>query len=223
MSIVNFNIEDFIRTVGLIGVFAVVFAESGLLIGFFLPGDSLLFVAGFLASQGLLDIHVLAIGVAFFAILGDSVGYYLGKRMGKRIFKKENKYIKEEYLFKTERFYAKHGGKTIILARFVPIVRTFAPFVAGASKMNYKRFISFNIFGGILWGAGISYLGYFLGNSIPNIDAYLLPITLLIIILSFGPGVIHYLSEAKNRTFIKDIMIKYRNLLFKNNKRTKQE
>jgi membrane-associated protein len=218
MSLISFNIEDFVRTVGLIGVFAVVFAESGLLIGFFLPGDSLLFVAGFLASQGLLDIHVLAIGVAFFAILGDSVGYYLGKRMGKRIFKKENKYIKEEYLHKTEDFYSKHGGKTIVLARFVPIVRTFAPFVAGASKMDYHRFLSFNIFGGILWGAGLSYLGYFLGNSIPNIDKYLMPVTLLIIVLSFAPGIIHYLSEEKNRTFIKDILIKYRDLIFKKNK-----
>lgn len=219
MSLFNFDIENFIQTVGLVGVFGVVFAESGLLIGFFLPGDSLLFISGFLASQGLLDIHTLAIGVAISAILGDSVGYYLGKRMGKRIFKKENKYIKQEHLEKTDKFYSKHGGKTIILARFVPIIRTFAPFVAGASKMHYGKFLQFNIIGGLVWGAGVSYLGYFLGNSIPNIDSYLLPITLVIVIISFLPGLIHYLTDSKNRSFLKSLLMKYKRLFL--NKNTK--
>jgi membrane-associated protein len=213
MSLINFNAESFIQTVGLIGVFGIVFAESGLLIGFFLPGDSLLFVSGFLASQGLLNIHLLAVGVVIFAIIGDSTGYYLGKRMGKRIFKKENKYIKQEYLQKTENFYSKHGGKTIVLARFVPIVRTFAPFVAGASKMHYNKFLQFNVIGGLMWGAGISYLGYFLGNSIPNIDDYLLPITVVVVGISFLPGLIHYLSEPKNRSFLKHLVAKYKNIL----------
>jgi membrane-associated protein len=219
MSLFNFDIENFIQTVGLVGVFGVVFAESGLLIGFFLPGDSLLFISGFLASQGLLGIHTLAIGVAISAILGDSVGYYLGKRMGKRIFKKENKYIKQEYLEKTDKFYSKHGGKTIILARFVPIIRTFAPFVAGASKMHYGKFLQFNIIGGLVWGAGLSYLGYFLGNSIPNIDSYLLPITLVIVIISFLPGLIHYLTDSKNRSFLKSLLIKYKRLFLNKNTR----
>ena len=118
----------------------------------------------------------------------------------------KNMVLKKKHLMKTHQFYEKHGGKTIILARFVPIVRTFAPFVAGASKMDYKKFLSFNIFGGLLWGAGITYLGYFLGNSIPNIDSYLMPVTILIIILSFAPGIIHYLSKKENRTRITDIV-----------------
>ncbi len=206
MSLFNLDIESLIKTVGMIGVIAIVFAESGLLIGFFLPGDSLLFVAGFLASQHYMNIHTLVLLVAIAAISGDSTGYYFGRRLGRKLFKKNNRFIKQEYLEKTEAFYEKHGGKTIILARFVPIVRTFAPFVAGASKMDYKKFLSFNIFGGLLWGAGITYLGYFLGNSIPNIDSYLMPVTILIIILSFTPGIIHYLSKKENRTRITDIV-----------------
>ena len=206
MSLFNLDIESLIKTVGMIGVIAIVFAESGLLIGFFLPGDSLLFVAGFLASQHYMNIHTLVLLVAIAAISGDSTGYYFGRRLGRKLFKKNNRFIKQEYLEKTEAFYEKHGGKTIILARFVPIVRTFAPFVAGASKMDYKKFLSFNIFGGLLWGAGITYLGYFLGNSIPNIDSYLMPVTILIIILSFAPGIIHYLSKKENRTRITDIV-----------------
>lgn len=209
MSLLGIDIEGFIKTAGVIGVFAIVFAESGLLIGFFLPGDSLLFISGFLASQHYLDIHLLALLVVIAAITGDSTGYYFGKKLGRKLFKKNNRFIKQEYLEKTEAFYEKHGGKTIVLARFVPIVRTFAPFVAGASKMDYKRFLGFNIFGGIFWGAGITYLGYFLGNSIPNIDAYLLPITIGVILLSFSPGVIHYLLKSDNRKRIINLIKKF--------------
>ena len=151
MSLLSLDVEGFIKTAGMIGVIAIVFAESGLLIGFFLPGDSLLFVAGFLASQHYMDIHTLALLVIIAAILGDSTGYYFGRKLGRKLFKKNNRFIKQEYLEKTEAFYEKHGGKTIILARFVLIVRTFAPFVAGASKMDYKKVLSFNIFVGLLW------------------------------------------------------------------------
>lgn len=198
---------DFIVAVSIIGVAAVVFAESGLLIGFFLPGDSLLFTTGFLIHTGLLPVNIhLAVFIIFIAaVLGDTVGYWFGRKAGPRIFKKPDaRLFKQEYIQRAQAFYEKHGGKTIILARFVPIVRTFAPIVAGASRMNYRKFLSFNLVGAFLWAAGVTYIGYGLGGVFESagieIDQVLLPIIALIIFISILPGIIHLIRDKKLRT-----------------------
>ncbi|MCR4334436.1 MAG: VTT domain-containing protein [Patescibacteria group bacterium] len=185
-----------IKTLGILGVFAIIFAETGLFFGFFLPGDSLLFTAGFLASQGYLSIALLVGGSALFAIVGDSVGYAFGKKTGPAIFNKENsRFFNKHHIERAKVFYEKHGRKTIILARFVPIVRTFAPIIAGVGEMEYRTFLFFNIIGGVLWTFGLSFLGYWLGNTIPNVDQYLLPIILVIIFLSLIPIIIEFLKK----------------------------
>lgn len=192
--------EAIIKTVGYIGLFAIVFAESGLLIGFFLPGDSLLFTAGFLASQGLLDIIPLLVVLFAAAVLGDNVGYAFGHKMGPRIFKRRDSIIfSHDHLQRSEDFYAKHGAKTIVLARFVPVVRTFAPILAGVGKMHYRTFLVYNLAGGALWSIGLTLAGYFLGRSIPDIDKYLLPIIAGIVFISVAPGLIHLFKDAQQR------------------------
>lgn len=179
---------------------AIVFAESGLLIGFFLPGDTLLFTAGFFAAQGKLPIIPLLIILVISAILGDNVGYSFGRRTGHRIFKKKDGIIfRQEYLLKAEEFYEKHGGKTIILARFVPVVRTFAPIVAGAAKMSREKFMTFNIIGAMSWCLSVTLLGYGLGNKIPNIDKYIIPALGLATLISFGPALWHILKDKQTR------------------------
>ena len=200
------DLIDFIKLVTIFGVAAVVFAESGLLIGFFLPGDSLLFTTGFLIHAGILDVNIhLAVLIIFIAaVLGDSVGYAFGRRAGPRIFKKQDaRLFKQEYIVKAQEFYEKHGGKAIIIARFVPIVRTFAPIVAGASQMHYRRFLSFNIIGALLWAAGVTYIGFFLGKWFESmgweIDHVLLPIIAIIILISVLPPAIHIFKNKKNR------------------------
>ena len=182
------DLQTLLPTIGYFGIFAIVFAESGLLVGFFLPGDSLLFTAGFLASQGIFNIGLLALGCFIAAVVGDSVGY----RKESILFHKDN-------LIKAENFYEKHGRKTIIVARFLPVVRTFAPIVAGIGKMEYRTFISFNIIGGFLWSVGLTIAGYVLGSVVPNVDKYLLPIIILIIILSVLPQIIHLLKDKDSR------------------------
>lgn len=189
-----------IQTVGYLGVFAIVFAESGLFFGFFLPGDSLLFTAGFLASQGFFDIAILAIGCFIAAVVGDSVGYWMGKKYGKRLFHKEDSlFFHKDHLVRANTFYKKHGGKTIIIARFMPFIRTFAPIVAGIGDMTYSSFLFFNIIGGFLWAVGLTTIGFFLGNAIPNVDRYLLPIIGLIVIVSISPGIYHALINKETR------------------------
>ncbi len=194
----GFDLISLIKTAGYVGLFGIIFAESGLLIGFFLPGDSLLFTAGFLASQGFLNIWLL-MGLTFVAaVVGDSVGYWFGNKVGDKIFtKEESLFFKKDNIQKAEEFFKKHGSKTIVLARFVPIVRTFVPILAGVGTMHYRKFIAFNVIGGALWTIGVSLLGYFLGNLIPNIDKYLLPIILLIIVVSVSPNIIHLIKSRK--------------------------
>lgn len=187
-----------------------VFAESGLLFGFFFPGDSLLFTAGFLASQEILKIETLVIGCFASAVLGDSTGYYIGHKFGRKLFHKENSlFFHKDHLKRASDFYKKHGGKTIVLARFMPIIRTFAPIAAGIGEMNYKNFLFFNLAGGALWAIGITLAGYFLGRIIPDVDKYLLPVIILIILASISPGIHHLLKDTKSRkelvTSIKEI------------------
>jgi membrane-associated protein len=193
-------LESVIRDIGLVGVTAIVFAENGLLIGFFLPGDSLLFTAGFLSSQGYFGIWELTILVTVASIVGNTVGYAFGSRYGRRLFQRPNsRFFKQENLLKTQAFYEKHGVKTIVLARFIPVVRTFAPIVAGIAQMGYRTFTVFNIIGGIIWAAGMTLLGFWLGTKVSNVDKYLLPIIALIIILSVLPGIMHMLKEPEQR------------------------
>lgn len=190
------NPEQLISVLGLAGVVAIIFAESGLFFGFFLPGDSLLFTAGLLASQGYLNIWWLAPAATLAAILGDSVGYWFGAKVGPKIFSKEDSlFFHKDHLLKTSEFYERHGKKTIILARFIPIVRTFAPILAGVGKMDYQTFLTYNIIGGLIWGAGLTLAGYFLGVWVPNIDQYLIPIILAIIVVSFIPVIKHFLIK----------------------------
>lgn len=189
-----------IARAGILAVAAIVFAESGLLIGFFLPGDSLLFTAGFLASQSILDIHVLAIVCFIAAVAGDSVGYAFGQRMGPKLLKRpDGKIFKKKYITQAEAFYREHGKKTIIIARFTPIIRTFAPIVAGLGSMHYRTFLVYNIVGGALWTLGLTYAGYYLGRIIPGVDKYLEIIILLVIFISLLPAFYHFLKEQNNR------------------------
>jgi len=182
-----------VQTLGGIGVVAVVFAESGLFFGFFFPGDSLLFTAGLLASQNYLNIWWLLPGVILAAILGDSVGYWFGAKIGPRIFCREDSFFfHKRHLIQTHDFYRRHGRATLILARFIPVIRTFAPILAGVGRMPYREFLTFNIIGGLLWGGGVTLTGYFLGTIIPGIDRYLIPIVLAIIIISLLPALRHF-------------------------------
>jgi membrane-associated protein len=208
-------------TVGYLLIFAIIFAESGLLIGFFLPGDSILFTAGFLASpasQELLkslglpaessffSLPILLIGCFICAVVGDSVGYTFGRRIGPRLFQKEESLLfSKKNVVKAQEFYEKHGGKAIVLARFLPVVRTFAPIVAGVGQMNYRRFLAFNLIGGVLWAIGVTLAGYFLAAVIgpENIDKYLLPIIILIVLVSVAPSAYHVLREKENRVAIR--------------------
>ena len=210
------GLDDLVNVIIALGIFAiiaVIFAESGLLIGFFLPGDSLLFTAGALYATGILpgdipiNIHVFVVLLFIAAVAGDSVGYWFGRKVGPRIFKKPDaKIFKQAHIQNAQKFYEKHGGKTIIMARFVPIVRTFAPVVAGAGKMEYKKFLTYNIVGGFLWTFGITYLGYIAGNALIaagiDIDSVILPIVFLIIFISILPPAIHILKDKKNRQAI---------------------
>ncbi len=196
MEFFHLDLIQIIKAVGYIGIFAMIFAESGLLFGIFLPGDSLLFTAGFLASIGVLNLLILVVGVFLAAILGDNVGYAFGKKVGPMIFKREDSFwFHKKHLEKTQRFYEKHGGKTIILARFLPIVRTLAPILAGAGTMKYRSFFFYNVIGAVLWGIGITSAGFLLGKIIPDADRYLLPIILLIIFLSLLPTAWHVAKE----------------------------
>ncbi|MBI2052994.1 MAG: VTT domain-containing protein [Candidatus Ryanbacteria bacterium] len=187
-----FELEPLIRTIGYIGVWIVVFSESGLLVGFFLPGDSFLFTAGVLASQDFLNIWILIPLIFSGAILGDNVGYAFGYRIGPKLFKREDSvFFHKKHLMRAELLYEKYGPKIIVLARFMPVVRTFAPIVAGIGKMKYKTFLIYNLVGGILWGIGMPLFGYFLGSTVPAVDRYIIPIIIGIIFLSILPGVVH--------------------------------
>ncbi len=195
-----FDLVSLIKTIGYLGVFGIIFAESGLFVGFFLPGDSLLFTAGFLASQGFLNIWYLIFFTAIGAIIGNNFGYAFGKKIGPMIFKKEDSFLfHKDHLRKAELFYGKYGGKAVVLARFMPGIRTFAPILAGVGKMDYKKFIIFNAIGCILWAIGLPLSGYFLGNTIPNVDKYIVPIILIIVILSVLPIFFNFLNDKTIR------------------------
>jgi len=180
--------KSLIETFGTIGLFLMVFAESGLLVGFFLPGDSLLFTAGLLASEGSLNFPVILVGCFLAAVAGDQVGYVFGARVGPALFRRpDSKLFRQSHLTKAHNYFEAQGPKTVLLARFIPLVRTFAPILAGVGRMRYRTFVAFNVVGGLLWAVGVTTLGYWLGQTVPNIDRYLLPIVGVILAVSFVP------------------------------------
>jgi membrane-associated protein len=192
--------QQLLVTFGTIGLFLIVFAESGLLIGFFLPGDSLLFTAGLFAAQGTLNLPVILVGCFIAAVAGDQVGYAFGKRVGPALFRRpDSRLFKQEYVEKAQAFFDKHGPKTIVLARFVPIVRTFAPILAGVGTMTYRTFVTYNVLGGFLWTIGVTSLGFLLGELIPDIDTYLLPIIAVIILISITPMLLEWWKSRRRR------------------------
>jgi membrane-associated protein len=194
------NVNQVIESGGLIAVGLMVFAETGLLIGFFLPGDTLLFSSGIFAATGKINIIALLVTVILSSIIGNQVGYQIGEKTGHKIFNKEDGiFFRKEYILKAQAFYEKHGGKTVVLARFIPVVRTFAPVVAGMGDMNQASFTLYNIVGGILWGGGITLLGYVFGNKIPNIEKYVVPIFILANIITWSPVVYHALKDPVTR------------------------
>lgn len=196
------NLNYVIQTYGLLTylfLFGIIFMETGLVVTPFLPGDSLIFVAGTLSATSSLNIGLLFILLCSAAILGDTVNYWIGHLVGPKVFMKENsRFFKKEYLEKTRRFYEKHGGKTIILARFVPIIRTFAPFVAGVGKMHYGQFISYNVVGGILWVSLFTFGGYWFGN-LPIVKNNFHLSIFIIIFISILPGIIEYIKHKRHK------------------------
>ncbi len=215
-----------ITGLGIAAVLLVVYAESGLLIGFVLPGDSLLFTAGYMVNQEILrlfghplNIHLFVAAIALMAILGDSTGYAFGHKVGRKLFLKPNsRFFKKKYLEQAEQFYQKHGSLTIVLARFVPVVRTFAPIVAGASKMHYNTFLLFNIVGGALWAAIFTYLGYFAGAILTGAGVNIEVTAIIIILISVAPMIIHALKQKSTRDKLKYQL----SVLLSKGKRTKK-
>ncbi len=192
--------KKILNSVGTLGLYAIVFAESGIMIGFFLPGDSLLFTAGLIrATRGVLwPFWALVLGCAIAAIVGDQVGYAFGTRTGPRLFSRpDSRWFKQEHLQRAEEFYERHGSKTIVIARFVPVVRTFAPIVAGASKMEYRKFVLYNIIGGAAWATAMLTLGYGLGKKFPGIGNYLDYAILIIVVLSLCPIAFEFLRQRR--------------------------
>jgi membrane-associated protein len=197
-----YDVQGLVEWGGLIGLVAIVFAETGLLVGFFLPGDSLLVTAGIFCTphnptgKPLLNILWVNIFVSLAAIAGDTVGYWLGAKTGPRLFTRERSlFFSKKHLLRTKAFYEKHGGKTIIIARFMPIIRTFAPVVAGVGQMEYRKFLTYNIFGGIFWVLSMTWLGYLLAVKIPGITKHIDKLIILIIFLSLLPGMIGWLRS----------------------------
>ena len=215
-----------ITGLGIAAVLLVVYAESGLLIGFVLPGDSLLFTAGYMVNQEILrlfghplNIHLFVAAIALMAILGDSTGYAFGHKVGRKLFLKPNsRFFKKKYLEQAEQFYQKHGSLTIVLARFVPVVRTFAPIVAGTSKMHYNTFLLFNIVGGALWAAIFTYLGYFAGEILTKAGVNIEVTAIIIILISVAPMIIHALKQKSTRDKLKYQL----SVLLSKGKRTKK-
>ena len=194
------DVRGLVQAGGYVALAIIVFTETGLMIGFFLPGDSLLVTAGLFAAKGDLNIWLLNILLMACAIAGDATGYYIGKKLGPALFRKEDSLLfKKKHLIATHEFYEKHGGKTIIIARFVPIIRTFAPVVAGMANMSYRRFAMFNIIGGIGWVFSMTMLGYLLVTVFPATEKHIEKVIIIVIFLSLLPGIIEYLRARMRR------------------------
>ena len=192
------DVRGLVQWGGYLALAIIVFTETGLMIGFFLPGDSLLVTAGLFAAKGDLNIVVLNLLLMFCAITGDATGYYIGKKLGPALFRKEDSmFFKKKHLIATQEFYERHGGKTIIIARFVPIIRTFAPVVAGMANMGYRRFALFNIVGGVAWVFSMTMLGYLLVTMFPATEQHIEKVIIIVIFISLLPGIIEYLRARR--------------------------
>lgn len=195
------DVTAWVQVLGYVGITAVIFAESGLFFGFFLPGDSLVFVAGMLASQGVFHIGWLILMLVTAAIAGYLLAYWFGRYLGEWLLKRPDSFwFKRRYLEKARLFYDRHGGKALVLARLIPIVRTFVPIVAGMARMSYVHYVWYTVLGAVIWCMGIPLLGYYLGSRIPGIADWILPIILLIVVLSVLPGVYHYIKQRRARS-----------------------
>src|ERR1043166_1091713 len=196
-----YDVETLVRTGGLLVLIIIVFTETGLLVGFFLPGDSLLVTAGIFAASGGLDLLTLNTSLSVAAIAGDSLGYAIGKRTGPKIFNRENSLLfSRKHLIAAKEFYDRHGGFTIFVARFMPIIRTFAPVVAGVGGMEYRKFIVYNVFGGIFLVFSMTLTGYFLGKIIPNIQKRIDVVIAIVIVISLLPAIIKFgMEKLKKR------------------------
>jgi membrane-associated protein len=191
---------ELIRWGGYVALVGIVFTETGLLVGFFLPGDSLLITAGVVAATGTLDIWTLSVLVSVAAVVGDSTGYAIGYRAGPRLFtREESRWFARRHLVRTREFYERHGGKTIVLARFIPIIRTFAPVVAGVGQMEYRRFVAYNVVGGVAWVWGLLWAGYLLGQSVPDIGRHIHLVIAVVVILSVLPIGLEYWKARRSR------------------------
>ncbi len=196
LSFFHIDLVQLVELFGYIGISAVVFAETGLFFGFFFPGDSLLFTAGLVASQGFFNVWILASLVSVSAVIGDSFGYWFGAKVGPKIFTREDSFFFHKgHVERTRIFYERYGPRALVLARFIPIIRTFTPILAGVGSMRYHVFLRYNVAGGVLWGFGVTLLGYFLGTAIPDIDRYIFPIILFIIAISFLPIMTEVLKQ----------------------------
>lgn len=186
-----------VKSFGYVGIFAIVFMESGIIFGFFLPGDSLLFAAGLLAANGNLNLAVVIILAVTGAILGNNAGYATGRKWGPGLFKHPDSFFfSKQRIAQAHEFFKKEGGKSLVLARFIPAARTLIPIIAGVGKMEWRRFFVFNSIGGFIWGVSLPILGYTLGKKVPNIDKYILPVIAIIIIVSAMPVLYHYLKNS---------------------------
>ncbi|HEY7364702.1 MAG TPA: VTT domain-containing protein [Methylomirabilota bacterium] len=197
----RYALDDLIRWGGYALLIAIVFTETGLLVGFFLPGDSLLITAGLVAAAGSLDIWWLNLTLCAAAILGDSTGYAIGARLGPRLFTRERSILfNPRHVERTRQFYARHGARTIVIARFVPIIRTFAPVVAGVGQMAYRRFLFYNVAGGVGWVVSMTWAGYLLGQVLPDLDRYIHIVVAIVIVLSVIPIGIEIARERRKRS-----------------------
>ena len=188
-----------LKVIGYLGIFLIVFAESGLFFGFFLPGDSLLVTAGILAADHVFNFPLLLFIVIVAAVLGDTIGYSFGFFLGKKLFARESSFFfRKQHLLQAQKFYDKHGSKAVVLSRFVPVARTFVPIIAGTVSMHYGTFIRYNLIGGITWAVLTLGLGYTLGKRIPNIESYIFPCIALIIVISFLPVVFEVVKERRD-------------------------
>ena len=195
------SLDALIRWGGYVVLVAIVFTETGLLVGVFLPGDSLLITAGLVAATGVLDIWWLNLLLIAAAVTGDSVGYAIGARVGPRLFTREKSWLfNPRHIVRTREFYARHGAKTIVIARFVPIIRTFAPVVAGVGQMSYRRFLFYNVAGGFGWVVSMTWVGYLLGNAVPNIDRHIHIVVIVVIVLSVIPIAVEVLRERRRQS-----------------------
>lgn len=195
-----FDVNSIIQSGGLLILALIIFAESGMMVGFFFPGDTLLFSAGILAATGNLQLIEALLVIAGAAILGDNIGYHIGRKLGPRLFKKDSLIFRHEYIMQAEKFYEKYGSKTMLFAHFIPVVRTFAPVTAGAANMNHKKFMIYDAIGDIAWTLVVTLSGYFIGSKIPGVENYIEPILIAIVLIALLPTLYHVIKDPRIRS-----------------------